>query len=245
MPQAEHELQLEVWKELAVSKQILMRTTASALKLDPNCSDEELREAVERLIRRTAEAEASAGTAREQARKAVADMERKLAEGIQARTAAETALAKMRAFKEKEGPQLTAERAAAAKELQKVKEQLAEKDKALKAINTALADKPENVLKKMKDLKKQKQDEADARKVLEAALSTVRTAKREGDQKARVALANSGKLVTRFRDLHTLSTTLLEQLKPLVADAKALPLVPELDSKMLEEIEEALKEKKE
>ena len=54
---------------------------------------------------------------------------------------------------------------------------------ALKAINTALADTPANVLKKMNALKKQKQEEANARREIESALNTLRSEKRQQDQK--------------------------------------------------------------
>lgn len=241
MPQAEHELQLEVWKELAVSKQILMRSTATALKLDPDCSDDELRRAVEQLLKSSAEAEANATSAREQARTSIAAMEHKLAEGLQAKTAAEAALAQMRAFKEKEGPQLAAERAAAAKELQKFKDQLAEKTKALKAVTTALADSPENVLKKLRELKKQKQEEADARKVLEASLNSTRHEKRESEQKTKAALANATKLAKVYRDLHEVAVTMQEKLKEALPKGEKVPVVAELDEKLLEGIDAAAK----
>jgi hypothetical protein len=241
VPQAEHELQLEVWKELAVSKQILMRTTATALKLDPDCTDDELRRAVEQLLKSSAEAEASAVTSREQARAAITAMEHKLAEGLQAKAAAEAALAQMRAFKEKEGPQLAAERAAAAKELQKVKEQLAEKTRALKAVTTALADSPENVLKKLRELKKQKQEEADARKVLELSLNATRHARRESEQKTRAALADATKLATLYRELHALAVTMEDKAKAALSEGEQAPVVPELDEKLLEGIDAAAK----
>ena len=60
--------------------------------------------------------------------------------------------------------QMANQRAAAATDLQKVKDRLTEREMSLKAINTALADTPANVLKKMNTLKKQKQEEADARR---------------------------------------------------------------------------------
>jgi hypothetical protein len=43
--------------------------------------------------------------------------------------------------------------------------------------------------------------------------------------------------VTQYRDLHALCATLHEQLKPLVADAKDLPALVELDAKLIENIE--------
>ena len=60
--QAQLELQLKVWKELAISKQMLMRTAAEALKLDPNCSQEELKAALEAALKKVAEADASVVT---------------------------------------------------------------------------------------------------------------------------------------------------------------------------------------
>jgi hypothetical protein len=45
-------------------------------------------------------------------------------------------------------------------------------------------------------------------------------------------------LVSRYRDLHALSLKLHEQLQPLVEDAKSLPEIPELDTKLLEAIEQ-------
>ena len=43
----QQDLQLKVWKELAISKQILMRAATEALKLDPECTQEELKDALE------------------------------------------------------------------------------------------------------------------------------------------------------------------------------------------------------
>ena len=50
MDQAQLELQLKVWKDLAISKQVLMRTAAIALKLDPDCSQDVLKEALESTV---------------------------------------------------------------------------------------------------------------------------------------------------------------------------------------------------
>ena len=42
----------------------------------------------------------------------------------------------------------------------------------------------------------------------------------------------------RYRELHEVSSKLQEQLRPLVEDAKSLPEVPPLDTKLLEAIEQ-------
>jgi hypothetical protein len=43
---AESVLDLKVWKELAIKKQILIKAATDALGLDPECSEEELRAAL-------------------------------------------------------------------------------------------------------------------------------------------------------------------------------------------------------
>lgn len=230
------EIQLKVWKELAISKQILMRGAAEALKLDPECSQDELKIALEETLRKIGKAEAEVVAAREQARASVAEMEKTLTLNQRARTAAEAAVAELQTAQERAAREMAIERAAAVQEVQKLKDRIAEKDKALKAINTALADTPENVLKKMNVLKKQKQDEADARRDIEAALGTARKEKQQQDKLLAGLKDNSGKLLKQHRDLHELSLKLHEQLKTAAKDAEA-PAVPDLDTALLESIE--------
>ncbi len=233
MAQAQHELQLKVWKELAISKQVLMRSAAEALKLDPDCSQDELKEALDSALKKVAAADASVVQAREEARKSIAAMETKLAASEKAKTIAETTAADLQVKQERATQQMAIDRTAAAKELQKLKDSLADKDKALKAINAALADTPENVVKKLKALRKEKQDEADARRQIEGSLTTLRKEKRDQDQQLKDVL----QLVTLYRELHTFAGTLHEQLKPLVKEAAELAALPELDTKLLEGIE--------
>lgn len=239
MDQAQLDLQLKVWKDLAISKQILMRTAASALKLDPDCSQEELKEALEKTIKRGEQADAEVLAAREQAKQAIAEMEKKLAAAERDKAQAEKTAADLQTRNDNLTQQIAAERATNAKELQKLKERLAEREKALKAINTALADTPENVLKKMNALKKQRQDEAEARRQIEASFATLRTEKRKQDQQLADAQKNGTRLAAAHRELHDLCTTLHERLKPLVEDPKDLPALPPLDTKLLEEMEQA------
>jgi colicin import membrane protein len=236
--QAQHELQLKVWKELAISKQILMRAAADALKLDPECTQEELKEALEGALKKVAKADTDLFNAKEEAKIAITALEKKLAATEQGLALAQNAATEAKAAHEKAVQQITTQRAAAAEELQKVKDRLTERDKALKAINTALADTPENVLKKMNALKKQKQEEADARRQVESALNALRAEKRQQDQTTADVLRNGTTLATRYRELHALSLQLHEQLQPLVADAKSLPAIPVLDASLLEAIEQ-------
>jgi len=241
--QAQQDLQLKVWKELAISKQVLMRVATDALKLDPECTQEELKEALETALKKVAKADTELVSAKKEAAAAIAALEKKLAEGEQELAIAQKAAAEAKAACDLAVQQVANQRAAAATDLQKVKDRLAEREVALKAINTALADTPANVLKKMNALKKQKQAEADARRQVESALNTLRTEKRQQDQRLADLLRNSATLVGRYRDLHALSLKLHEQLQPLVGDAKSLPEIPELDTSLLEAIEQPAEKK--
>ena len=238
MSQTQQDLQLKVWKELAISKQILMRAATDALKLHPECTQDELKEALEAALKKVAEVDTELLNAKKEATVAISALEKKLAESEQGLAVAQKAATEAKAAYDGAVQQMANQRAAAATDLQKVKDRLAEREMSLKAINTALADSPANVLKKMNTLKKQKQEEADARRQVESALNTLRTEKRQQDQRLADVLRNGATLVSRYRELHALSLKLHEQLQPLVEDAKNLPEIPELDTNLLEAIEQ-------
>ena len=238
MSQTQQDIQLKVWKELAISKQILMRAATDALKLDPECTQEELKEALEGALKKVAKADTDLFNAKEEAKVAITALEKKLAEGEQGLAIAQKAATEAKAAYDGAVQQMANQRAAAAADLQKVKDRLTEREMSLKAINTALADSPANVLKKLNTLKKQKQEEADARRQVESALNTLRTEKRQQDQRLADVLRNGATLVSRYRDLHALSLQLHEQLQPLVEDAKSLAEIPELDTNLLQAIEQ-------
>ena len=228
--QPELELQLKVWKELAISKQMLMRAATDALKLDPNCSQEELKSALEGVLKKIARAETEAADARAQAKSQITAMENKVAASERALAAAQASVAQLQAAQENSAKQMANERAAAAKELQKFKDRVAEQEKQLKAINIALSDTPENVIKKMNVLKKQKQEEADLRREIESSLNALRTEKKQADAKATAG----EKLAPVYRDLHAITVTLHERATAALPDAKDLPAVPQLETKLLE-----------
>lgn len=239
-PSQQLDIQLKVWKDLAVSKQILMRTAATALKLDPDCSQEELKEALEAALKKIAKGDQDVIEAREQARQSIIAMEMKLNTTQQALNAAQKSVAELTAANENLSRQGAADRTGTAKELTALKNAVAEKDKQLKAINTALADTPDNVLKKMKALKKEKQDAVDAQKQVESSFTAVRREKQQQDTQLTELRERTTKLVSQHRELHKQFTTVHEQLKPLVADATSLPGFVELDTKLVEEIEQSI-----
>ena len=221
-----------------------MRSAAESLKLDPDCAQDVLKKALEAAIKKSNEADGIVAKAQSDARIAISAAERKLEASIKVQATAEATITDLLAKQENATQSMAVERASVAKELQKLKAQLAEKEKALKAINTALADTPENVIKKMNLLKKQKQEEADARRAVEASFGTLRKEKQTQDQEVMAAKTSTAKLVTVYRELHTATALIHEQLKPLVEDATKLPALPDLDTKALEDIE-LTKEQKE
>jgi chromosome segregation ATPase len=236
--QSEHDLQLKVWKELAISKQMLMRAATDALKLDPECTQDELKAALEALLGRIAKTDAEAARAQAAATASITALESKLATAQHELAAALKAAEEARGAHENALQQNSQQRATAAAELQKVKANLAEREKALKAINVALADTPANVLQKLNSLKKQKQEEADARRTIEATLNALRTEKKQQDQALAELQRNGATLAERHRELHALAKTLKERAEG-TGDATApLPEVPELDATLLEAVEQ-------
>lgn len=220
-----------------------MRGAAEALKLDPNCSHDELKEALEAVMKKIAAAETSVAEAREQAKQQVATLERNLGVATKAQTKAEAQVAELLKTQENTLQANATERASTASEIKKLKAQVAEKDKEIKAINTALSDTPENVLKKMNQLKKEKRQEAELRQKEEATANTLRADKRKLEQEVAELKKNTTTLVKQYRDLHELSVKLREDATAAAPDAK-LSDVPELDTNLLEAIEQDEESKK-
>lgn len=239
MDQVEFELQLKVWKDLAISNQVLIKTATDALGLDPDCSRETFKGEFERGVKKIIEAEASVNSAQEQAGLAIAVMEKKMEDSAKARYIAEAAVARTQEEHQEAERVMAIERESHFKALKKMNAQLAEKERTLKSINKALADTPENVVKKLKVLKKQKMDETTARQRIEAEAGTLRKEKRSQEQRItelQASLENSAKLVTQHRELHELCKTLHGKLKPLIEDKADLPTLTKLDEKGLEAI---------
>ena len=243
MDQADLELQLKVWKELAISKQILMRAACEALGIDPDASADELKVALDAAIKKSIEAEANISEAEEHAKTAIGVMEKKLADSEKSKAVAEAIKEAALAAQQKAEQQVIASREAYDADLKNIKAQLAEKDKTLKAINKALADTPENVVKKLKALKKQKDEEADARKLVANEAATLRKEKRIQEQRVttlKAAVEQSGKLVEQYRELHKQCGTMFEQLSS-QTNGESVSAVPVLDEHLLEGIEQAVK----
>jgi chromosome segregation ATPase len=232
------EIQLDVWKELAIKKQMLIATATDALGLDPDCDSEELRAGLQASIKRVMDADNKVAEAQEQATQAMNVLKQKMTDLEKEQAQIEDKLSQ--ALNDNKNAEQTIE--AGKLELQKVKKQLGDKTKELKDINVALADTPANVIKKLKDLKKQKIDEANARKRVEGEL---RNSKKETQkQEAKVAeleatIKTAATLSEKYTELHSFSQGQYDQLK--AAGTEALNDVPALETELVETIEKAAK----
>ena len=133
-------------------------------------------------------------------------------------------------------------RDANAKELKKATQELAKLQKTIKAINTALADTPENVVKKLKKLKKDKFDEATSRKRAEDEARALKKTKKKLEDtidEHKSSIENSTKLAEKYRQLYEVCKSQREQLESLVDDKDSLVELPKLDEHLLEIVEKA------
>ena len=89
----------------------------------------------------------------------------------------------------------------------------------------------------MNVLKKQKQEEADARRAVETALGALRKEKQGQDKILSGLTENAAKLATQHKELHALATALHAQLQPLLSGDATTAAVPELDTKLIEAVE--------
>ena len=229
MDQPEFELQLKVWKELAVSKQILMRTATDALGLDPECSSDERREALAKAVERTRAAEVDAKRARDETKAAKIALDKATSQYTETKTALDEAENRVIAGREANNATV-----------KKVNAQLTEQRKALKAINTALADTPENVVKKLKALKKEKFDESTARKRAEAEALSLRKEKQNLQKRlteAESTLEGGADVASKCRELHKLCMDLHARVDAHSEDDSELAKVPDLDEELLERLE--------
>ena len=239
MTQADIETQLKVWKDLAISKQILMGAATKALGLEPECSSHDLSTALTKAIERAEEADTAVGRMREQtdeeltvmrakvesSEKALAEIKEQISEAVEAREAAERRL--------EIGKRDNADA------LKKAKADVTDKQNEFKAISKALADTPENVIKKLKSLKKQKLEDAKSRSRIEAQLQNTRKEKAKIEQELEQQserLEQVSALAETMRELHALCEQANEKIGSLSEDENDRIDVPELDEALLDSV---------
>lgn len=236
MSQNDTEQQLRIWKDLAISKQMLMNEAATALKLKDDFSAEDLKASLETAVKRAKEADADMANTREQAKKEIEDSLALVKKSDKARADAETQRDEALQSQKQAEQQLANGRADNAEALKKMKRQVEDKQKELKAINLALADTPENIVKKLKTLKKQKLDEANGRKTAEDAnrvLKKQNKTQKEELEELRTLSESSGTLLAAYRELREFAD------KAKKAGGDDLGDIPTIDASVLADIESA------
>lgn len=233
MSQADNEQQLRIWKDLAISKQVLMNEAATALKLKEDFTGEDLRAALNVAIKRAEDADANMAESRNRASEEIGAMQAEVKKTLKAKAEAENQRDAAIADKEAGEQALATGRKDNAEALKKAKRLVEEKQRELKAINTALADTPDNIVKKLKTLKKQKLDEANARKIAEDANRKLKKDNKEQKEELETLgelKEQAATLLASYRELRTWA----DEIEARVDDAEA---APKADAKLLSAIE--------
>jgi tRNA(Ile)-lysidine synthase TilS/MesJ len=240
------DVQLQVWKDLAISKQILMGAATDALGLDSECTTDELKTALDQAIQRARDADINIQQTRSQAEQQIADYKARTDTAEKARAEAEEQVALAVKAREQAEQQLTKGKADNAEALKKARAEVTDKQNKLKAISKSLADTPENVVRKLKTLKKQKMDEAKLRTQAESRLQSMRKEKNklETELEARkVVLESAATLIEQIRNLHETCVKAEATISSLSDKKKDQITVPDLDEAALEALQQAIEGK--
>ena len=114
------DIQLKVWKDLAISKQILMGAATDALGLNAECSSEELKRALDKAIQRARDADINIQETRSEAERLVSEFRQRTEIAEAARAEAESRVAEAQEACEQAERQLAAGKADNAEALKTV-----------------------------------------------------------------------------------------------------------------------------
>jgi chromosome segregation ATPase len=232
---ADTDLQLKVWKDLALSKQLLMGAAIEAMGLDAECSSDELKTALDSAIQRSKEADERVQQIEQKAAKEIAEMKALVETSDKARAEAEAKVAIADKARETAERSLAITRSESSEFVKKAKAEVVEKQNKLKAISKALADSPENVVKKLKNLKKQKLDETKMRTQAETKVKQLSKEKAtlEAELETQKALVEkAAELVSQIRSLHEVCIEQGKKIDALGDDADKIE-IPALDEDLL------------
>jgi len=236
------DIQLQVWKDLAISKQILMGAATDALGLDSECSTEELKTALGKAIQRARDADIQIQETLSQAEQQINDFKHRAETAEQARSEAETKVEESLKMREQAERQLVNGKADNAEALKKARAEVTDKQNKLKAISKALADTPENVVRKLKTLKKQKMDEAKLRGQAETRLQSMRKEKSKLEaelETQKSTLENATTLLEQAKALHEACVQAQSTIKKLSDKKKDQIKVPAFDPAAFESLEQS------
>jgi colicin import membrane protein len=240
------DIQLQVWKDLAISKQILMGAAADALGLDSECSTDELKTALTQAIQRARDADIQIQETLSNSEQQVTEFKRRTEIAEQARSEAEAKVEESVNARAQAERQLTNGKADNAEALKKARAEVTDKQNKLKAISKALADTPENVVRKLKTLKKQKMDEAKLRGQAESRLQSMRKEKSKLEAKLETqkpALENAATLLEQIKAMHETCLQAESTIKTLSDKKKDQLKLPPFDEAAFAALEQALAEK--
>jgi myosin heavy subunit len=240
------DVQLKVWKDLAISKQILMGAAADALGLDAECTTVELKTALNEAIKRARDADITIQETRSHAEQQVAEFSQRAEMAERARSEAEAQVATALEARLQAERQLSVGKADNAEALKKLRAEVSDKQKELKAISKALADTPENVARKLKTLKKQKMDEAKLRTQAETRLQKMRKEKSTLEaevESQKSTLASVGKLLEQVKAMRETCVEAEAKIKSLSDNKKDHLKLPAFDETAFAELETLLGEK--
>lgn len=240
------DIQLQVWKDLAISKQVLMGAATDALGLDAECTTAELKLALGQAIERARDADINIHEIRAKADQEISENREQVAIAVKAQAEAEQLAADSVAAREQAERQLSSGKADNAEALKKAKAEVIDKQNKLKAISKSLADTPENVVRKLKTLKKQKLDEARLRNQAESKLQATRKDKNKLEaqlETQKPVLDETTSLIEQIKSLHALCQKAESTIAKLSNKKKDQIEVPELDQKQLDTLEQALPKK--
>ena len=240
------DIQLQVWKDLAISKQILMGAATDALGLDSECSTDELKTALNTAIQRARDADIQIRETLSQADQQISDFKKRAETAEKARSEAEALVDSSTKAREQAERQLVNGKADNAEALKKARAEVSDKQNKLKAISKALADTPENVVRKLKTLKKQKMDEAKLRGQVESRLQSMRKEKSKLEvdlETGKSALENAATLLEQIKAMHEICLQAETTIKKLSDKKKDQIKVPAFDATAFESLEQTLTEK--
>lgn len=233
MSQTDNDQQLRIWKDLAIGKQLLMNEAASALKLNDDFTAEELRDALNHAVKRARDADADIAAARNRASEEVANMQAAVKKIEKAKKEADAQ--RDAALEAQRGAEASLEtgRQDNAEAIKKAKRQVEDSKRELKAINVALADTPENTVKKLKQLKAQKIEEGNARKQAEEANRKLKKESKELKDELETLSGlkeQTARLLAAYREL-------VEWSDAASAKVEDLDDAPKAEAKLLSDIE--------
>ena len=240
------DVQLKVWKDLAISKQILMGAATDALGLHAECTTAELKSALNEAIKRARDADIAIQETRSHAEQQVGEFSQRAETAELARKKAEEQVANSQKTQQQAERQLGAGKADNAEALKKARAEVTDKQNKLKAISKALADTPENVVRKLKTLKKQKMDEAKLRTQAETRLQKMRKEKSKLEAEVETqksTLESVTKLLEQVKAMRETCIQAQATIKGLSDKKKDQLKLPKFDEAAFEALETLLAEK--